>query len=347
MSSEDASMFKIIDIGVPMKLYKMINGETTDKIWLINKFDLYLTSTGKAQNSCITYRKSIKTMLRSAHLDKPTLTSIEIEKYLSKKTAVHFAAVKSFIRFIRYEFNKKFLDIDFPRPKKPKDKPKIEILTPMEVEEVIKFLPSKYHFFTRFLFAAALRISEMYRLKVESVNWDFWMKDKTKYGLLVVRKTKGRRDREVPLHPDFMLKLFDYVEKRDGEVDVDKYLFDYDIEHYFKKRMRRMKKDNVGIFLDLDEKGLYRYREDAIWHKFISKEARLFEIEFRKASMKALGRFANPHQLRRGRATQLLKAGMPIMQLRDLLGHVSITTTQNYLKTGTEELKYTMESIQL
>lgn len=285
-------------------------------------------------------------MLKKTSLNNPTLTSIEIEKYLSGKTAVHFAAVKVFIRFIRSEFNKKFLDIDYPKPSKL-DKSEIEVLTPEEVESVIRHLPVEYHFFTRFLFAAALRISEMYRLKVESVNWDFWMQDKSKYGLLVVRKTKGKKDRKVPLHPEFMLKLFDYVEKRDAEVDIDRYLFDYDFENYFNKKMKKLKKNNVGIFLDLDDKGVYKYREDVIWHKFISKESRLFEIEFRRASMKALGRFANPHQLRRGRATQLLKAGMPIMQLRDLLGHVSITTTQNYLKTGIEELKYTMETIRL
>jgi len=346
MDPENRSTFKIIDIGVPMQLYKTIDKKLTDKVWLINKFDLYLASTGKAQNSCITYIKSVRTMLKKTKLKKPTLTSIEIESYLSGKIALHFAAVKAFIKFIRLEFNKKFIDIDFPKPKKL-NKDEIEILTIEEVEKIIKHLPPKYHFFTRFLFAAALRISEMYRLKVGNVDWKNWMNDKSKYGLLTIKKTKGKKDRKVPLPPEFMLKLFYYVEKRDGQVEENNFLFDFNFDKFFYKKMKRMKKNNIGIFLDLNENGLYNYREDVIWNKFSNKESRLFEMEFRKASMKALGRFANPHQLRRGRATQLLKAGMPIMQLKELLGHVSITTTQRYLKVGIEELKTTMEYLKL
>jgi len=192
MDPENRSTFKIIDIGVPMQLYKTIDKKLTDKVWLINKFDLYLASTGKAQNSCITYIKSVRTMLKKTKLKKPTLTSIEIESYLSGKIALHFAAVKAFIKFIRLEFNKKFIDIDFPKPKKL-NKDEIEILTIEEVEKIIKHLPPKYHFFTRFLFAAALRISEMYRLKVGNVDWKNWMNDKSKYGLLTIKKTKGKR----------------------------------------------------------------------------------------------------------------------------------------------------------
>ena len=49
-----------------------------------------------------------------------------------------------------------------------------------------------------------------------------------------------------------------------------------------------------------------------------------------------------PHTFRRTRATHLLEAGVSIIYIKDLLGHSSIETTEEYLKINN---KYKNEAI--
>lgn len=58
----------------------------------------------------------------------------------------------------------------------------------------------------------------------------------------------------------------------------------------------------------------------------------------------------HPHLLRHSKAVHMLEAGIPLIYIRDYLGHVSITTTEIYLKTmnrlKTEALKKTYGNIE-
>lgn len=53
----------------------------------------------------------------------------------------------------------------------------------------------------------------------------------------------------------------------------------------------------------------------------------------------------SPHWLRYTFAKRLEKAGTPIEQIRDLLGHESVETTRRYLRAGWSELEAAIESI--
>ncbi len=48
---------------------------------------------------------------------------------------------------------------------------------------------------------------------------------------------------------------------------------------------------------------------------------------------------AHPHILRHTRAIELLRAGVPVMIVQDLLGHSALTTTAIYLKISGQEAK--------
>jgi integrase/recombinase XerD len=52
----------------------------------------------------------------------------------------------------------------------------------------------------------------------------------------------------------------------------------------------------------------------------------------------------HPHMLRHTKAVHLLEAGVNLIYIRDLLGHVSITTTEIYLKAETELKRNALES---
>lgn len=44
----------------------------------------------------------------------------------------------------------------------------------------------------------------------------------------------------------------------------------------------------------------------------------------------------HPHMIRHTKAMHLLEAGVNLIYIRDLLGHVSVTTTEVYLRANTE-----------
>ena len=51
---------------------------------------------------------------------------------------------------------------------------------------------------------------------------------------------------------------------------------------------------------------------------------------------------AHPHILRHTRAIELLRAGVPVTIVQDLLGHSALTTTAVYLKISGQEAKWIM-----
>jgi site-specific recombinase XerD len=51
----------------------------------------------------------------------------------------------------------------------------------------------------------------------------------------------------------------------------------------------------------------------------------------------------SPHSLRHSKAVHLLRSGVPLIYIRDFLGHVSITTTEIYAKVDAEEKRKALE----
>jgi integrase/recombinase XerD len=51
----------------------------------------------------------------------------------------------------------------------------------------------------------------------------------------------------------------------------------------------------------------------------------------------------SPHSLRHSKAIHLLKSGVPLIYIRDFLGHVSVTTTEIYAKVDAQEKRKALE----
>jgi len=51
----------------------------------------------------------------------------------------------------------------------------------------------------------------------------------------------------------------------------------------------------------------------------------------------------SPHSLRHSKAIHLLRSGVPLIYIRDFLGHVSVTTTEIYAKVDSEERRKALE----
>jgi integrase/recombinase XerD len=50
-----------------------------------------------------------------------------------------------------------------------------------------------------------------------------------------------------------------------------------------------------------------------------------------------------PHSLRHSKAVHLLRSGVPLIYIRDFLGHASVTTTEIYAKIDAEHTREALE----
>ncbi|MEY2195732.1 tyrosine-type recombinase/integrase [Neobacillus sp. BF23-41] len=52
----------------------------------------------------------------------------------------------------------------------------------------------------------------------------------------------------------------------------------------------------------------------------------------------------NPHMMRHTKAMHLLEAGVNLIYIRDLLGHVNVSTTEHYARTNSQIKRKALES---
>lgn len=67
------------------------------------------------------------------------------------------------------------------------------------------------------------------------------------------------------------------------------------------------------------------------------------ESRIRKIGKRAGVENVHPHRFRRTGATMALRAGMPLMEVSQILGHESVGTTQIYLDIDNQQLESTHE----
>ncbi|WP_307959236.1 tyrosine-type recombinase/integrase [Sinorhizobium medicae] len=124
-------------------------------------------------------------------------------------------------------------------------------------------------------------------------------------GEVFVRRTKGKRDRVVPLLEETGAALADYILRARPRVDSP-YLF-------------LSFTPPVGPF------------------KCAAPVSRIVRKRLRHGGVE-LGRVAGAHLLRHSLATQLVGQRRPINEVADLLGHRSINTTALYVKVAASQL---------
>ena len=341
---------RIVERHEPMILYKTVKGIKTNRDHIPGWFFYYLAETTSLKyNTRKSYVYHVRKMLNSIDLLSPKLRCKDIETFLNKKTINAHAAMKCFLRFIEYKFNLRFIQINYPDIKKSETKV-IEVLTEEQINKVIKELPEEWQFYGKFLYKTACRISEPLRLTGGSINWEEYNKDKAKYSLLKVTHTKGKKERLIPISPKFTEEIKQNMKKSLGTGELlttDRYLFDLDQERYMKKKEKQNRKLKIGSNLDITEKEMYELREERSWGMFIKNKSTEFQKAFRISSLRVLKKTYSPHVLRRSRATHWLNSGLTIIDVKELLGHADISTTQRYLTATTDQLSSKMSKLNL
>jgi len=152
------------------------------------------------------------------------------------------------------------------------------------------------------IYQGALRRVEVPTIRINSFEWDKWLKDMDKPCHLVVL---GKRDKErtVLINSETAEKIYNH------------YLNKYKLNS--PEQRENFQNSRSLIFPKLKDMDIYN-----IIHR---------------ASKKCLGRNIRPHELRHARATELEKMGVSIKDIKVYLGHSNLSTTEIYLHTSEKE----------
>ena len=253
--------------------------------------------------------KSLKDLSKD-HVQEFLLSMKEKRNWSASTFRNHRQNIASFCNWLYEEgFIKTNPANNIKKPKLPIHTPRYlskEQLAKVEVAILRVRWPSNYirirniAIYYTFLLSG-LRLSELLLLRIEDIN---------PLELVIrVQQGKGRKDREIPIHPKLYQVLTQFLESRDGLKHNSPYFF-------------------------------------ASEHSTGAVTPKTIHNAFRKTG-KAAGVYFTPHQLRHTFAREAINKGLGLYQTKNILGHTDISTTQRYLSIAHDDLRKSFHGIDL
>lgn len=262
------------------------------------EFKNWLKSKRYSENTIGTYIDSLTTFLRFyAHKSITEITNNDIIEFnnhyiIANKLSASFQnqVVNSVKLFFRTIENKK-LDPEFiHRPKRPKLLP--NVLSKEEVKLILNAHNNiKHKAMLSLIYSCGLRCGELLKLKQEHVD--------SRRGVLIIKQSKGRKDRIAPLSN----KIIDLLRQYYLACKPQVYLFEG---------------QNKGE--PYDERSLQNVLKQSLEKVNILKPVSL-------------------HWLRHSYATHLLENGTDLRYIQEILGHSSSKTTEIYTHVSTKNIQ--------
>ena len=287
----------------------------------INEFKYYAFGEMRVSNNTyVSYERDIKQYIKYLEehgVRDPEDITVEILKdylkYLKTKrlepasVSRKLSSIKCFHKFLQSErYTKVNITKNIDAPKQAKKLPVV-----LSIEEVDKLLNSlKYDTpiearnkaMIELDYASGLRVSELVNLKLGDLHFD----DDESGGFVQVYG-KGNKERIVPV----------------GEVAVKA------INYYIKEaRPKLIKKHTDYLFLN---------------HKDGNQISRqmFFIVLNKKVEEAGIRKKVSPHKLRHSFASHLLKNGVDLRLIQELLGHEDISTTERYVHIQNADMNQT------
>ncbi|MFH1238721.1 MAG: tyrosine recombinase XerC [bacterium] len=218
------------------------------------------------------------------------------------------SALRTFFRFLsRQKYTKTNPTVYLLTPKAERKLP--EFLEIAEIDDLLSipkpnsFIGLRDRAILEFLYTSGIRVSELVNLNLDDIDY---------FGGLIKVRGKGRKERLVPLGTTAIKIIREYL----------------DLREQFITGQRGFGNRQV-LFLN---KNGQRISARSIRRKIN------YYIKFTGIKKKV-----SPHTLRHTFATHLLNAGADLRAVQEMLGHVSLSTTQIYTHVTTERLKKVYE----
>lgn len=284
------------------KIYNEVSRETKqlseEGIEHIEKFKSYLLSKRYSANTVKTYGEALRSFL--AFHNTKSLLSITNDDVILFNTAYVLKnnlsssyqnqivnAIKLYFKTIRNIT----LDIDkIHRPKREKILP--NVLSKEEVKAILETHTNiKHKAMLSMIYSCGLRRSELLHLKIQDID--------SKRNVVIIRQSKGKKDRIAPLSPKILALLREY------------YLIYKPSYYLFEGQVKNT---------EYSEQSLQSVLKQALQKANIKKPVTL-------------------HWLRHSYATHLLESGTDLRFIQELLGHNSSKTTEIYTHVSTKSLQ--------
>jgi len=271
------------------------NPEHTIKL---EDFKHWLSSRRYAESTIKTYLEALSSFLAFYNdKDVATITSQDLIRYnnefiLRNKLSHSFQnqivnAVKLFFGTIE---NSPMNPALIHRPKTQKLLP--NVLSKAEIKQILEAHHNiKHKVMLSLIYSCGLRRSELLHLKPNDVD--------SKRGVLIIRQSKGKKDRITPLSDKIVMNLREYYK-------------------IYKPKVWLFEGQTQGE--PYDERSLASVFKQALVKSKITKPVTL-------------------HWLRHSYATHLMEAGTDLRYIQELLGHKSSKTTEIYTHVSTREIQ--------
>lgn len=279
----------------PVEELQVLSVEIVKKI---EEFKFWLRSKRYSESTISTYTDSLKTFLRF-YASKPLgdITNNDVILFnnhyiLANSFSASFQnqivnAVKLFFSKIE---NKKLNPELIHRPKRPKLLP--NVLSKEEVKAILNAHSNlKHKAMLSLIYSCGLRCGELLRLTPSDIN--------SKRGIILIKQSKGRKDRIAPLSEKIIEMLRDYFKLYKPST----YLF-----------------EGQKPGEPYDERSLQNVLKQSLSKVNIMKPVSL-------------------HWLRHSYATHLLENGTDLRYIQEILGHSSSKTTEIYTHVSTKNIQ--------
>lgn len=264
----------------------------------VDEFKLWMNSKRYSQSTIGTYTDALNTFLRYfSHKSIDEITNDDLIKFNNHYIITHHLsasyqnqivnAVKLFFSKIE---NKKLNPELIHRPKRPKLLP--NVLSKEEVKRILNTLSNiKHKAMLSLIYSCGLRRSELLNLKLTDID--------SNRQLILVKQSKGKKDRIVPLSNKVLILLREYFVV------------------YKPKEWLFEGQDKINKY---DEASLAAVLKQAVKKCKINKPVTL-------------------HWLRHSYATHLLENGTDLRYIQEILGHSRSTTTEIYTHVSNKSIQ--------
>lgn len=290
---------------------------------VVSRFlEMMSAERGAAQNTLEAYGRDVSQFLEyCGNVSLKNISADDIAdfvQYLSKKeqlssktVARKISAVREFFKFLYTDkIIKENPAADVQTPKQQKPLPKF--LTQEEIKQLIQAAmegktPAERRMcvMLELMYACGLRVSELVSLPENCINFD-------KRQIFI--KGKGSKERIVPIAPQAIEAIFDYLSYRD----------------YFIKEGRK----SIWLFPS---------KSSASGH--ITRDAFFKHLKEIAVSAGISPQKVTPHVLRHSFATHLLNHEVDLRSVQKMLGHESINTTEIYTHIISDKLIKTVQKL--
>lgn len=242
---------------------------------------------------------------------------IEKKRYCSISTRnQRLAALHSFFMYIQRESPENLYEIQriLKIPSKKTPKPNIQFMTLAEVEILLSQPDISIRNGRRnltllaLMYDSAARVQEIIDLTISNVR----LEDPA----VVILHGKGNKMRTVPIMKNTVLLLRGYLK----EQNCTRYIIDNESPLFFNQQKQKLTRKGVSHILN-------KYVSSAKENSDFTRQEKI-----------------TCHVLRHSRAAHMIQAGIPLIYIRDFLGHSSVKSTEIYARLNNEIKRKAIES---